>query len=181
MTLESELSALRQRLQQMAAAADPEFLGRYAFRYPPPERSSMYRRVRAAVGRSLRELGLRTPRPLEPWLPGLRHFAGSDDARPLVIWAIGADRDALRAACRRLEAVQEALSDRVPVLITDVADFAFFSRLGWLVEYVPKLASPADGYAERKQRYLAWRYRDAAVLPLSALRDEVTVQEWQLG
>jgi hypothetical protein len=42
-----------------------------------------------------------------------------------------------------------------PVLITDVAEFAFFSRLGWLVEYVPKLSAPAEAYAARKLRYLA--------------------------
>jgi hypothetical protein len=61
----------------------------------------------------------------------------------------------------------------VPVLVTNVADFAFFSRLGWLVEYVPALSAPAGGYAERKQRHLAWRYRDAPALPVSAgLTDE---------
>jgi hypothetical protein len=52
--------------------------------------------------------------------------------------------------------------------VTNVADFSFFSRLGWLVEYLPALSSPADGYAERKKRYLAWRYRDAPILPVSA-------------
>jgi hypothetical protein len=56
----------------------------------------------------------------------------------------------------------------VPILVTDVPDFAFFSRLGWLVEYVPTLAPPAGDYAERKRRYLAWRYRDAPALPASA-------------
>jgi hypothetical protein len=66
----------------------------------------------------------------------------------------------------------------VPVLVTDVADFAFFSRLGWLVEYVPALSTPADDYGERKRRYLAWRYRDAPALPVSAgLAEFAQVQE----
>jgi hypothetical protein len=54
------------------------------------------------------------------------------------------------------------------VLVTDVADFAFFSRLNWLVEYVPSLSAPADGYFEHKLRYLAWRYRDVPALPVTA-------------
>ena len=55
-----------------------------------------------------------------------------------------------------------------PVLVTDVADFAFFSRLNWLVEYVPSLSAPADGYFEHKLRYLAWRYRDVPALSVTA-------------
>jgi hypothetical protein len=53
------------------------------------------------------------------------------------------------------------------VLITPLSDFAFYSRLGWLVEYLPKLGND-EAYRERKRRYLAWRYRDATALPLSA-------------
>jgi hypothetical protein len=121
-----------------------------------------------AVGRMLRDLGLRSPRPPEPWLPGLKHLERGDDARPLVIWAVDVDRKVLREACRGFAPLLRACPDRVPVLVTNVADFSFFSRLGWLVEYLPALSSPADGYAERKKRYLAWRYRDAPILPVSA-------------
>jgi hypothetical protein len=95
-----------------------------------------------------------------------------------VIWALDTDRETLRAACRGFETLHQALPDFTPVLVTNVADFAFFSRLGWLVEYVPTLSPPAGGYAERKRRYLAWRYRDAAALPVSAgLKEGVQVQE----
>jgi hypothetical protein len=65
-----------------------------------------------------------------------------------------------------------------PVLVTDVADFAFFSRLGWLVEYVPPLSAPAGEYAGRKQRHLAWLYRDALALPASVgLMERVRIEE----
>lgn len=95
----------------------------------------------------------------------MRHLDGSDEAKPFLVWALGADRDSLRVACRGFAA---AWPDFVPVLVTDVADFAFFSRLGWLVEYVPVLPAPAARYLERKRRYLAWRYRDLPALPVSA-------------
>jgi hypothetical protein len=102
----------------------------------------------------------------------------SEGARPFVIWALDTDRDTLRAACRGFETLSAAVPGWFPVLITDIADFAFFSRLGWLVEYVPELSAPAGGYAERKQRYLAWRYRDAPALPVSAgLTEDVPIEE----
>jgi hypothetical protein len=133
----------------------------------PWERPSLYRRSRKALGRALRRLGLRRPPPLEPWLPGLKHVARSEEARALVIWALDTDRDTLRKACRGFAALEADLPGWAPVLVTDVADFAFFSRLGWLVEYVPALSAPGGRYAARKRRYLAWRYRDAPALPLS--------------
>jgi hypothetical protein len=63
------------------------------------------------------------------------------------------------------------------VLITNVADFAFFSRLSWLVEYVPSLSAPADGYSVHKLRYLAWRYRDLPALPATADIEEDSLLE----
>ena len=53
-----------------------------------------------------------------------------------------------------------------PVLVTDVADFAHFSRLGWLVEYLPRFHgdAQAQAYRQHKQAYLAWRYRDACIV-----------------
>ena len=174
MTLSEEIGELRRELAQLAREAETDLARRYALRNPPPRRLSLYRRTRMLVGTLLRKLGFL----VEPWLPGLRHFKGSEGARPFVIWALKTDRDTLRDACRGFEKLQAALPGRVPVLVTDVADFAFFSRLGWLVEYVPELSAPAGRYAERKKRYLAWRYRDAPALPVSAgLVDGVRVQE----
>ena len=168
MSHRAEIEGLRRHLEQMAGEAETGLTRRYALRFLPGERPSLYRRFRMAVGRILRHLGLRATQPLEPWLPGLRHAERSDEARPFVIWALDTDRETLRAACRGFEKLHAALPGWAPVLVTDIADFAFFSRLGWLVEYVPALSAPAGSYAGRKRRYLAWRYRDAPALPVSA-------------
>lgn len=177
MTLGEEISELRRKLEEMAARQEAELVDRYALRFPPPEQLNLYRRVRMTVGQALRSLGIRSPRPAEPWLPGLRHCP-DDSELPFVIWAMGTDRDVLRLACRGFDALQHALPGRVPVLVTDVVDFANFSRLGWLVEYVPALSAPAGRYAERKLRYLAWRYRKSPALPVSAgLKEGVRIEE----
>jgi hypothetical protein len=86
----------------------------------------------------------------------------------LVIWAVGADRETLREACTNLHEQWHSFHGYAPVLITDIADFGFFSRLGWLVEYLPRLAGQGEPYEERKLKYLARLYRGAPVLPVSA-------------
>lgn len=168
MSLHAEIEALRRHQGELAGRAETGLARRYALRPLPGERPSLYRRLRRAIGRILRRLGLRAAPPLEPWLPGLKHVEGSEAARPFLIWGLGADRETLRAACPGFQTLRTSLPGWAPVLVTDVADFAFFSRLGWLVEYVPALSDPAGGYAGRKLRYLAWRYRDAPALPVSA-------------
>ncbi|MCZ6887543.1 MAG: hypothetical protein O7H39_03530 [Gammaproteobacteria bacterium] len=178
MSLREETETLRRSLERLAGEFETDLGRRYALQFPPPESLSLYRRLRVNVGRLLRWLGIRRVRPLEPWLAGLNHVKCSEGARPFVIWALDTNRDTLRAACRGFETLQAELPGWVPVLITDIADFAFFSRLGWLVEYVPELSEPAGGYAERKRRYLAWRYRDAPALPVSAgLTEDLTLGE----
>jgi hypothetical protein len=178
MSLREETEILRRTLEQLAGEFETGLDRRYALRFPLPESLTLYRRLRVNVGRLLRWLGLMRARPLEPWLTGLNHVECSEGARPFVIWALATDRDTLRTACRGFEVQHAALPGWVPVLITDVADFAFFSRLGWLVEYVPDMSGPADNYAARKQRYLAWRYRDAPALPVSAgLTEDVPIGE----
>lgn len=168
MRLRAEITSLRQDLQRLSGKPEVKLARRYG-RLRPLRRVSLYRRLRAAAGKILRRMGLRPPAPPpEPWRPDLRHGRHTEEAKPLLIWALGTDRDTLRAACRGFEKLHPALPEFAPVLVTDVADFAFFSRLGWLVEYVPALSAPADAYAERKRRYLAWRYRDAPALPVSA-------------
>ena len=168
MSLQGDIESLQQQLAQWVGEADVDLAQRYALRPVQSEKLSPYRRLRRAVGLILRELGLRRAPPLEPWLSGLNHVEYSDGATPLVIWALGMDRDTLRAMCRGFETRHATAPDFAPILVTDVPDFAFFSRLGWLVEYVPSLSAPAGDYAERKRRYLAWRYRDVPALPVSA-------------
>ena len=173
MTLREEIEELRRELAGLLREAETDLVRRYTLQNPP-RRLSLYRRFRMLVGKVLRKLGFL----VEPWEPGLRHFEGSEGARPFIIWGLGTERETLRVACRGFEKLQPALPGWVPVLVTDIADFAFYARLGWLVEYVPELSAPAGAYAERKKRYLAWRYRGAPALPVSAgLADGVQIQE----
>lgn len=107
------------------------------------------------------------------WSPALKHVPHANDGRTLVIWAVGVtDKDLQRAGCQALQAVLNRFSGLLPVLLTDCADFAYFSRLGWQVEYLPPLSGEGEDYAARKCAYLAWRYRGALVLPLG--EDTVT-------
>lgn len=172
MSIDREREDLRNQLASLASEADRGLVQRYALRPLPSERPNLYRRFRRSIGLTLRWIGLRKSPPLEPWLTELHHVDYGEGSRPLLIWAFDIDRGALRTACRRLEACFAATPGWAPVLVTDVADFAFFSRLNWLVEYVPVLSSPAEPYFKRKQRYLAWRYRDIPALPASAALDE---------
>src|ERR1700743_1923540 len=119
--------------------------------------------------RLLASAGLMSPHVTPyPWLSTLKHRVVAADVKTLVVWALGADRNTLRAACEGFS--MKLLSDGsvAPVLVTDVADFAFYSRLGWLVEYLPTLSGDGLSYRQRKQAYLVWRYRDACIVPLSA-------------
>lgn len=169
MSPSDDLEVLRRHVKTLAGEADLDLARRYELRRSHSREMLLpYRRLRKAAGRILRRLGLRRTPPPEPWLPALNRHANGDQATALVIWAVGTDRETLRAACRSIEKLQAGLPDLAPVLITDVADFAFFSRLGWLVEFVPALSAPAEGYAARKLRYLAWLYSAAPVLPASA-------------
>ena len=171
MSLSAEMARSRQDIEQSFGRAEIRLVRRYG-RLRPLKRLSAYRRFRKAVASILRRIGFRPASPPEPWLSALKHVERSDEAKPLVIWALGVDPESLRDVCRDLETRQASFNGYAPVLVTDVADFAFFSRLGWLVEYVPSLSAPAGRYAERKRRYLAWRYRDAEALPILARHQE---------
>lgn len=168
MSLRAEIEALRSELSVLAAEADTNLANRYALWHPPGQRRTLYRRFRKALGRLLRRWKLRPIQPSEPWISGLKHVPQSDGARPLVIWALDTEPERLRDACQGIERLMPDLAGWTPVLVTDVADFTFYSRLGWLVEYVPRLAEPGVEYRDRKARYLAWRYRNNAALPVSA-------------
>lgn len=174
----AEIEALRTELDRLTRSADPDMAQRYALWHPPGQRRTLYRRLRKAFGRLLRRLNLRPTQRQEPWSPTLRHAEYSDSDEPVVIWALGMNREELEQACRSISRLLDVPPRRVPVLVTDVAHFAFYSRLGWLVEYIPSLGAPADGYRERKRRYLASRYRDAPALPASiGLAEKVKREE----
>lgn len=182
MSLGHDIGKLRQLLDELAAGSDDD-LARYVLRHPrmPP---GLYWKVRWLAGRTLRWLesvGIKEP---DPWPAGLKQAPGNERARPLVIWAVGTDRDALRAACHAFADLQGDLPGFAPVLVTDVADFAFFSRLGWLVEYLPSLAGEGQPYESRKAKFLSRLYRGAPALPVSALLESGSGQEirrWLTG
>ena len=187
MSLASQTSALRKQWQQWAA--DPEWPLLVRYELQPQKSSPWWYRLSQWPGRRLRLWGLsRGKYKTQTWHPGLKHAwpaetGNANRPRPLLLWADLNDLAETRTAC---QTVQERLANQsglCPVLVTGVADFAFYSRLGWLVEYLPTL-SPASGapteekgYDQRKQRYLAWRYRDALVLPLSA--GLASQEEWE--
>ena len=177
MTLVQETEALRARLREWANDPEWALLVRYEL-LPQKPLPVWRRRLSHKVGRLLRVLGLSRSRYLkQPWHSGLKHVQHPPQARPLLIWSEGHDHQFVRDAC---EGMQRLLVDRpefLPVLVTDVAEFAFYSRLGWLVEYLPELSGTGPSYRERKRRYLAWRYRDALAVPLSA--GLANASEWE--
>ena len=170
MSLMTETQALRETIT--AWAADPEWSLLYQYdllRRKPPRSlgDRWFRRAKSMLAR----LGLiRPPVTKYSWLPTLKHAQPNGDSRTLMIWALGIGQDDLRKACEGFLKRLDTESGTLAVLLTDLADFAYFSRLHWLVEYVPELSGEGPSYSERKLHYLAWRYRDALVVPASAGR-----------
>lgn len=172
MSLVLETQVLRETLAAWVADPEWELLCRYDLLRQKPLRSlgdRWFRRLKNMLAR----LGLVPPYVTKySWLPTLKHAQPNGDSTILLIWALGVGRDDLRASCdgfiKRLDRGSSIVI--VPVLVTDNADFAYFSRLQWLVEYVPPLSGGGVSYHARKEHYLAWRYRDALVVPASAGR-----------
>ncbi len=172
--------ALRRRWDQLASEPDCDFTARYELKRPPVP-PGLYWKLRWLAGRILRELQSRRLLPAHPWPVALKSSRAKARAKPLLIWAVGTDRDSLRTSCEKLRGAFEALTEFAPVLVTDVADFGFFSRLGWLVEYLPRVAGEGVPYEERKLRLLARLYRGAPILPVSVGSEEVSapaIRRW---
>jgi hypothetical protein len=167
LSLRKEMETLRRHLDELASAEDGPFTTRYTLRRPPLP-SGLYWKMRALAGRTLRRLEAMGILRSNPWPASLKHAATSAKAKPFLIWAVGTERDALREACHGFSRLQASLPGFAPVLVTDVADFAFFSRLGWLVEYLPRLAGQGEQYEDGKARLLARLYHGAPVVPAHA-------------
>ncbi len=177
MNLVQETYALRETLA--AWAADPEWslLCRYDLLREKPS-SSLGNRWFCRVKSMLARLGLVRPHVTKySWLPTLKYAQPNGDFTTLLIWALGVKQEDLRAACEGFVKRLDAASGIVPVLVTDVPDFYYFSRLKWLIEYVPELSGDSPSYRDRKQHYLAWRYRDALVVPASV--GSASETEWK--
>ena len=168
LSIVEEVLALRRELASLATAPEWDLLSRHDLlgNKPPP---SFQGRVFRFVRKLLAATVLIPPYVTKyAWLPTLKHAPKATDARALLIWAPGTRRDELRLACEGFSRRLKDNTSLAPVLVTDVADFAYFSRLGWLVEYLPELSGEGSSYKERKRRYLAWRYRDAVAVPVQA-------------
>jgi hypothetical protein len=164
-SLQDDIRRLRRELDDLADGVDD--LVRYELRQPPMPPGG-YWKLRWLVGLLLRWLEAARLKQPDPWPVRLRQAAGHARAKPLLIWAVGSDRNTLRKACRGFSTLDDSLPGFAPVLVTDVADFAFFSRLGWLVEYVPRLPGEGKPYDTRKASFLVRLYRGAPVLPVHA-------------
>jgi hypothetical protein len=177
LSLGDDIEALRRHLDNLAEAPDEEFLERYTLRRPPRP-PGLYWQLRWLAGRILRWFESKGILRADPWPVSLAHARTRKSAKPLLIWAVGADRDTLHEACRGLSGLLDANPGFAPVLVTDVADFAFYSRLGWLVEYLPAVAGEGKPFEVRKAIFVARLYRGAPALPVRAgLAPESAAQE----
>jgi len=165
--LQREMRLLRRQLNEWASRPEWSLLVRYELL--PQKPAPLWRqRMTQRVGRWLRVMGWSRSRYLrQRWDAGLKHSPVEAGAKTLLIWSEGHDRQVVRDACKGFQRLLASRTDLALVLVTDVADFAFFSRLGWLVEYLPDLSGDGPSYRDRKRRYLAWCYRDALAVPLS--------------
>lgn len=167
---DAEIQELRRRLEKMALEPDDELDERYTMHRPgrPP---GLYWQLRWLAGRILRRIKDSGILASDPWPASLKQGKSKRNARPLVVWAMGADRDSLRRSCTTIAEFLESATEFAPVLITDVPDFSYYSRLGWLVEYVPAVHGSGEAFESRKARFLARLYRGAVILPLRADMD----------
>ncbi len=178
-SVNSDIEALQRHLQNLVRAVDSELTQRYVVRWPrrPPGLYWQLRWMVAIVLRSLEYMGIWRP---DPWPVVLKQAHCDVKAQPVLIWAVGTNFDELRQVCDRLSA--RPLPTFTPVLVTDVADFTFFSRLGWLIEYLPRLAGEGEPYEKRKERFLARLYRGTPALPADAILEAGwgpdDIQQW---
>ena len=179
MNFEDEISELRRHLASLASDAVDSQLDRYSMLLPnrPP---GLYWQLRWMAGRAQRWLQTWGILRQNPWPVSLDHSGTSRNAKPLLIWAVGTDRDTLRESCRVISGLLGEVPGLAPVLVTDVAAFAFYSRLGWLVEYLPPVDGKGEAYESRKAKYLARLYYGAPAIPASAgLAPGTTAQQIQ--
>ncbi len=167
MDITQKTQQLRAQLRAWANDPDWDLMVRYELlpQKPPPQ---WHHRLSQRVGRLFRVMRLdRTRYRNQGWHAGLKHASFQPEAKPLLFWSEGTGQKEVRAACTGAQSLLQSHPEWLPVLVTDVADFTFYSRLQWLVEYLPHLGQDSDYYSQ-KRRYLAWRYRNALALPLVA-------------
>lgn len=166
MNLNDETEILRRQLNDLASDTE-EDLQRYELTWPRVP-TGIYWKLRwfaALALRALEHSGLISP---DPWPTSLKQANTDPDARAYLIWAVGADSEKLPEACRGFSDMQSSLPGFAPVLVTDVADFSFCSRLGWLVEYLPHISGYGEPYDIRKARFILRLYSNVPAFPWTA-------------
>jgi len=162
----ASIRGLRAYLDELASVPDDELTTRYALRrHPWP--NGLYLKARRIAAELQAWFDALPVVGREAWPASLRHAPLRRSAPPLLVWGIGMERSTLRRACAAL-AKHPSFTGFAPVLVTDVADFAFFSRLAWLIEFVTPLSGEGECYALRKTQRIAKLYRGAPALPASA-------------
>ncbi len=178
MSVHDEAMSLREAFRVLSADMDKSVLLRYSL-----PQHGMWRRSLQKCATVLSERGLKLGYvPRHVWPAGLKHGLSGAGRRTLLVWAPGVEvmhgsSLDVREVCLGFGRLLENTSEFVPVLVTDKPEFAFYSRLGWLVEFLPTLSADAQAYRDDKLRYLAWRYRDAVLVP--AVAAFVSESDWR--
>lgn len=159
-----KIAALQQQLDALARVPDPDLDGRYVMQRPPRP-AGLYWQSRWLAGRMLRWLQSTGLLGSRTWPVSLVHARTGRRANPVLVWGVDVARDDLRRACDACAHLLRSMPGVAPVLVTDQADFSYYSRLRWLVEYLPRIDGHDDDYAVRKAQFLARLYRGAPALP----------------
>ncbi len=109
-------------------------------------------------------IGLYKAKKASSWKVDLKHAPATGQKKTLLLWSEGLEKDQQRTLCQKVQNYVQKNPEYIPVLVTDIPDFAYFSRLHWLVEYLPKLRVREDkDYAQQKREYIAWRYGEKGI------------------
>ncbi len=112
------------------------------------------------------------------WQKDLKHAPRNKAQHSLVLYSEGMEKNTQRTICNKILKFFHDFPQFVPVLMTDIADFAYYSRLHILVEYLPALTCKKETiYKQKKKQYLAWLYRDTVFLDLQANMNFVTLEK----
>lgn len=165
MRMQDEILALQQQLREHSLTRDEALESRYTMQRPtrPP---GLVWQLRWLAGRVVRWLNSKGLPGNDPWPVSLKHSSTSAKAQPLIVWGPDSNVDKLRESCDNLSETLANIPGYAPVLITEVADFGYYSRLGWLIEYLPDLSGSGDCFKTRKLRLLARLYRGAPAVPV---------------
>lgn len=169
MKLRHATEKLREYQQYLAGLCDRFFLYFYLannIRFKALARASLALRIRFG----LKGLPITN---LADWNAGLKHCKRKGQ---VILVCAGKKNMALqRKACENL---QRIFSEKnfIIVLATPVEDFSFYARLGWLVEYLPRMGNFLSFYRSKKIWYLTLRYKDAVILPIEyGLENEASI------